>query len=73
MLQIRQAPLKQFGEPIGVPLYPVEIILLFLTIIAPTAYFIHPALSFKTLQIEIKYESKVGLNYFRIWFLFSIL
>lgn len=48
LLQITHPPLKQSTDPIGVPLYPVESILLFFTMIEPTASFMHPALTFKT-------------------------
>lgn len=57
----------------GVPLYPVAMILLFRTMMAPTASLMQPALSFSTLQIEMKYESKSGLKGLKIFFLFSVL
>lgn len=67
LLQTLHPPLKQFTQSTAVPkinlkipLYPVAIILLSLTMMAPTAYLRQPERSFSTLQIEIKYSSKFG-------------
>lgn len=56
LLQTWQPPLQQFTVPTGVPLYPVLMILLFFTMIAPTASFKQAALSFNTMQIQRKYS-----------------
>ena len=69
MLQILHPPLKQFlvfkGVPkiiYKLPLYPVATILLFFTIMDPTASFMHPDLDLRALQTYKKYSSQVGLN-----------